>query len=238
MSTKSLNELKTVKMSFTLMELLIVIALLAIIAAAAIVFLNPLQQVKKSLDAKRKSELNQLKKVLEDWYNDKNCYPQPAQICYNPPTQLSDQTYVCDICGNETLSPSFSPYLPKLPCDPEHPNRSYLYQVNDLNCPSYYRIYTRFSNHTDPGVKESGCLYFCGPISNPFGFDYGATSPNTKLEDNISRTIYYCQDIGNCTFINQDRLPNQIHICNPSFGDSNCGGTNCQTKSTCIYQTL
>jgi four helix bundle suffix protein len=242
---KSLKELKSLKKGFTFMELLITVALLALIAAAAFVLLNPSKQIKKGWDAKRKNELGQLRKILEDWYNDKNCYPKPSEICYDPSTiPLSDGTYICHICGNQSASPNFSPYLSKLPCDPQHPTKQYLYQTDSLSCPTFYRIYTQLSpiNQSgianDPASKEVGCYPFCGPINQPISYNYGVTSPNTKPEGDINRTLYHCSGVNNCTSITQDRLPNQIQICNPSYTDTNCGSTGCPVKSTCYWLQL
>lgn len=145
---------------FTLMELLIVIALIAILVIAALTLLNPLKQIQKSWDGKRKTELGQLRKVLEDWYNDKNCYPKPDQICYKDKTQT-----ICPICGRQSGSPSFSPYLPSLPCDPQSPGKEYLYQVEDADCPSSYKIYAILSE-----LPQSG------------SYNYGVSSGNTNLE--------------------------------------------------------
>lgn len=229
---------KKTSRSFTLMELLILIALITIVATALLVLLNPKKQIEKSWDGKRKNDLNQLKKVLEDWYNDKNCYPKPSQICYDAPQQLSDNTYTCHLCGNELDSPNFSPYLSRLPCDPQHSSKKYLYQTDNLNCPSYFRIYTRLSANNDPASKEVGCQYFCGPINEPTNYNYVVTSPNVKTESNSDRTLYYCSDVNNCTEINQDRLPNELKICDPSFGDPYCGETGCPQISQCDYVPL
>jgi four helix bundle suffix protein len=231
---KSLKQLKSLKIGFTIMEILIVVSLLAIIAVAAFTLLNPVQQIRKAWDSKRKNELSQLRKVLEDWYNDKNCYPKPSEICYDPSTTpLSDGTYTCHICGK-----SLSPYLAKLPCDPQHPKKQYLYQTNSLSCPNFYRIYTRLSIGTDPEIKVVGCYPFCGPVNEPISYNYVVTSPNTKPENNISGQLYYCSGINNCTSIVQDRLPNEIKICNPSYTSPNCDNSGCPAISTCYYQPL
>lgn len=164
------------KKGFTLMELLIVVSLLVILATALLVSLNPWGQINKGHDSKRKSEMSSINKVLEDWYNDKNCYPRPSEICYNPTVGTT-----CNICGNQSTSPSFSPYLPSLPCDPRQPLKKYLYQVDNNSCPSWYRIYTTLSNQSDPVIASVGCSDGCGP-SPDFSYNYGVSSPNIGLE--------------------------------------------------------
>lgn len=242
--------------SFTLIELLITVALIAVIAVVIFVLLNPSRQIKKTWDSKRKNELGQLRKILEDWYNDKNCYPKPSEICYDPSnTPLSDGTYACHICGNHSNSPSFSPYLAKLPCDPQYPTKQYLYQVDNLTCPTFYRIYTQLSpiNQSgitnDPDSKAVGCFPFCGPINQTTAYNYAVTSPNTKPESANIEILYFCQTArdpttnqpGNCTQYNlydPQGHPGQIQICDPSFADSNCGSTGCPIQSTCSWYPL
>lgn len=164
---------------FTLMEILIVIALLVTIAITLLINLNPLTQINKSQDSKRKHELTQLNKILEDFYNDKSCYPRLNQICYNNVGPTS-----CNICGTESTSPSFSPYLTVLPCDPRQPNKKYLYQVDNDSCPTWYRVYATLSNQSDPIISTLGCNNGCGP-SPDFSYNYGISSPNISLESNL-----------------------------------------------------
>lgn len=170
------------KHSFTLMEIMIVVTLLIIIAIVGLVTLNPFTQINKANDAKRKSELTILKKVLEDWYNDKGCYPKVNQICYDSGTYNPvNLTTSCHICGSKPGSPSLSPYLNSVPCDPQQTNeRQYLYEINDVNCPTLYKIYGKLSNSADSVITELGCQTACGPYGN-CNYNYGVTSSNTGL---------------------------------------------------------
>ncbi len=171
------------KSGFTLMELLIIIGLISIIAVVALVFLNPLQQINKAKDIQRKRDLDILKKSFEDYYNDKSCYPEPNEVCYNAKSQYApSEAITCNICGNNPSSPSFSPYLEKLPCDPDSPKKEYLYQVDSLICPQWFRVYSELNNKSDQAINELDCsAESCGP--KPFfGYDFGVASPNTDLE--------------------------------------------------------
>ena len=123
MPKKALAHRSFGQVGFTLMELLIVIVIIAILATIAIVLLNPMQQISKAQDGRRKNDLATFQKVLEDYYNDKGCYPRPNEVCY-PNSQSGYNPNVdtkCYICGNES-SPAnfanFSPYMARLPCDP------------------------------------------------------------------------------------------------------------------------
>jgi len=168
--------MKTQK-GFTLMELLIVIALIAVIAIVSLFTLNPKGQADKALDSQKKTNLSQLKKILEDWYNDKNRYPLASEIC----TDTFDVNNACPICGTESTPEDFKPYLTTLPCDPKYPDTGYLYQVDNTDNPHWYRIYTNLSNTTDPEITNVGCDKGCGPPPN-YSYNYGVTSSNIDLE--------------------------------------------------------
>lgn len=204
------------------MELLIVITIIALLGTAAILLLNPQHQIEKAWDGRRKAELSSLRKVLEDWYGDKNCYPRPVEICY-PSTASGYNPSVdtkCYFCGSVSGSPQINPYLSQLPCDPRHPTKKYLYQVDDATCPSYYRIYDTLSDPTDPVIAEVGCVSGCGPVSDP-NYNYGVSSPNVGLERLSSNCLTsgtcdsYCNSIGgkHCVF------PGPSY---DKFSDSNC----------------
>lgn len=163
------------KHGFTLMEILIVVVLIVIIAIAFLLSLNPMGQINKGYDGKRKEELTQLSKEYEDYYNDHGCYPPPYKLCYDFPIGHSDGTYTCHICGTEKTSPNFSPYMSSLPCDSRQPEHRYLYQVNNLDCPSVFFTYTLLANTADPATKQ-----FCtGNNTGQTIYNWGVSSSNT-----------------------------------------------------------
>ncbi len=237
---------KIVKKAYSLLEILITISILILLLAALFLVFNPKTQIDKANDGKRRTELSSLKKVLEDWYNDKNCYPMPSQICYDAAVQRPDGSSVCHICGNQTTSPSFTPYLSRLPCDPRQPVNRYLYQIDDLTCPSYYRVYTfltadpkEYCATDDPietaynwGVSSSNTQ----PLINCIGLEptYTPTpTPNpTSTPAPTPEGSYYCQAFGNCAFYN-----NVFWTCNPSYQTSSCTGSNgCTITGSCSHK--
>lgn len=231
------------------MELLIVIALIALIAAGLMVLINPMQQFAKSHDAKRKLELDTLRKAFEDYYNDRGCYPKPEEVCYDQPQNVCDTlktttSRVCHICGLEstpTEFSKFSPYLNSLPCDPQHPSKDYLYQVeikcdrdpdvcaesvlNCSVCPKWYKIFTDFSTKNDKDSANTGCYEGgCGlikppPLYSTLGYDYGITSGNISLLS--SGAVWACHYKTSCG--------GGCHTC----GDSNGDGTS-NTYQDCL----
>ncbi len=208
---------------FTLLELLIVIAILAVIGIISLILLNPMQQIGKAWDAKRKADLATLRKVFEDYYNDKGCYPQPNQVCYNidplnptPPFSYSHgfgfnktvESWGCYICDKQPPNnPDFSPYLSQLPCDPQHPQQDYLYQVDAQsgNCPTWYRIYDNLSVTADPESSKIGCTSSgCGPRNPPaptppWGYSYGVSSSNMGFETSNQFSCFFTTGCNQCT---------------------------------------
>src|SRR5260221_2944819 len=65
----------TAQRGFTLIELVVTIGILAILAVFAIAALNPLDQFRKARDSERKSDLAQMQRVLEQYYQDNGRYP-------------------------------------------------------------------------------------------------------------------------------------------------------------------
>jgi len=214
MPKKALAHRSFGQVGFTLMELLIVIAIIAILATIAIVLLNPMQQISKAQDGRRKNDLATFQKVLEDYYNDKGCYPRPNEVCY-PNSQSGYNPNVdtkCYICGNES-SPAnfanFSPYMARLPCDPQHPTYKYLYQVENLTCPSWYRIYSELSALWSRESDSAGCGEGgCGLPPN-YGYNYGAGSPNISLQ---KTPYFYCYTPTN-TCDNCSGAPGDYNYC-------------------------
>lgn len=178
--------------SFTIMELLIVMTIVVILLILSLLFLNPKKQIEKAHDAKKINDLDQIKKVLENYYDDKNCYPKPEEICY----QSAPYNNACYICGNNFSSPLIPDYFNKIPCDPQSPQKNYLYQVDNQECPKWFKIYAFLSNNNNhPAVKNAKCEgYACG-IQSPnnnlsFGYNYGISSGNVDLDR--SSTFYCC----------------------------------------------
>ncbi len=218
---------------FTLLELIIVVALIGLILTALIIAINPNQQFAKARDAKRKSDLAQLKKTFEDYYNDKNCYPKPQEVCTDGLNGDGSQNPICTICSN-----TFSPYMTKLPCDPEHPQRRYLYRVDPAEtvCPTNFRLYAILSNVTDPIINELGCYGSgCGPYGDS---SYGVSSPNVELEYNGNITPTPTPTAG------PSPTPNPTPTPDPS-GNYQCCSVNepstcnfCGTYQSCLNDVL
>ncbi len=105
------------KSGFTLIEILVVIAIIGILATVVLVSVNSAR--KKSRDARRVADLRQIRIALEVFYDDHGYYPQSAcgwdcngyRVSYNA-------TW-------DALAADLLPYIPTLPKDP----------INNANTP-------------------------------------------------------------------------------------------------------
>ncbi|MDH7475904.1 MAG: prepilin-type N-terminal cleavage/methylation domain-containing protein [Microgenomates group bacterium] len=193
------------KDSFTIIELLIVVTLIVLLAAASLSLLNPVKQLKKAWDSRRKADLSTMQKAFEDFYNDKNHYPLASDVCYGPNVINENGVCSCFICGWEKDTPDFSPYLRKLPCDPQHPQKAYYYQYDcSVTFPNWFKICT-FLNElpastvynygvASPNVNADSCLTVSlpqqpvGPTSTPAPITPSSTFPAASPTSAITHT--------------------------------------------------
>jgi len=161
----------------TLIEWLVVIAIIAILIVILFAHINPLRERDRASDSRRKSDLDRIRIAMEDYYGDHDCYPTPAPGNLFP-------------CGGDTPS-DFHPYLSTVPCDPDT-GQGYFYYPEDTDCPSYYRMYTNLRWEDDPVIAQVGCRSSgCGPDGS---YNYGVSSPNVGLEAwECSGNWYACQ---------------------------------------------
>jgi type II secretory pathway pseudopilin PulG len=153
----------------TMIEALIVVTTVGILGAMA--FFAARTQIAKGRDARRKSDLAKIQKALEDYMNDKGCYPDSLS------------------CGVD-----FKPYLSLVPCDPinnSYFNYFYSYNQNE-SCKSWYKIYTRLEYTKDPIIEKVGCKNGCGPSKN---YNYWVSSPNMNKVEQTAGELWW-PDIG------------------------------------------
>src|ERR1035437_4099438 len=97
---------------FTLIELIISIGILGILAVAALLALNPFAQFQKANDLRRKSDLAQVQRALETYYQDNKSYPASTS-CNNVNFQIQAVDGSCVAWGS-----SWSKYMNLVPKDP------------------------------------------------------------------------------------------------------------------------
>ena len=157
------------------MELVVGIGILAILSALLIVILNPFEQFKKADDTKRKSDLAQIQRALEAYYQDFGMYPDDNN---------ATSTYKI-VVGGEAIEwgSDWSPYIEVLPSDPTS-TKKYIYKSDGQS----YWLYASL----DRGIRDiqichadgSSCDgvpvgIYCG-LSASDVCNYGVSSPNTS----------------------------------------------------------
>ncbi len=166
---------------FTLLELIVVIGIMAILATLILAIVNPLAQFQKANDTRRKQDLSQIQKSLEQYYQDNGVYPTgtPSHQITNP--QLSPVPW----------GTSWSPYMDVLPADTDS-SRNYIY----ISTGQTYWIYTSLERGglDNQACKATDSLCRQNPLSSsctcpnvPQGVicgtsnvcTYGVSSPNT-----------------------------------------------------------
>lgn len=159
--------------SFTLIETLIVIAMIATLATASLTLLDPLRQVKKAQDARKIQDLAVINRVMEDYYNDKSYYPPANNLCFDTPTQ-NGSVCSCHTCFLKKRSSELTPYLSSLLCDPQHPTLDYQYQYDcgETNL-TWYRLCASLDTRDISSPSP-----FAGVIAR---YNYGVGSSNTDL---------------------------------------------------------
>ncbi len=112
--------MKNERFGFTLVELLIVIAIVGLLAVASVVILN--QARIKGRDAKRVSDIQVIRAGLEQHWLEKASYPTTAAQ-----VQLGTGNYTVLTANGFEATATGQSYLAKVPVDPR-PSTYYLYQ--------------------------------------------------------------------------------------------------------------
>lgn len=104
------------KKAFSLIEIIIVIAVLGILATTAFVVLNPTTQRSKANDAKRLSDINNLAKAIEIYRLDTGVYPTTEGITRQSNISINDQRVTDAKFG--WIGANLSTYIRVMPIDP------------------------------------------------------------------------------------------------------------------------
>lgn len=179
-----INKIKSKISAFTLVEILIVLSIISVITIFSAV--NGPTQLQKARDAVRKSNIDRIKKAVEEYYQDKNCYPTAISACGNS-----------FLDGNMVL-------IDNIPCDPTN-KLSYTYVPETNDCPKSYQLYANLEYSADAIIDKIGCRNGCGPDCQ---YNYGVASPNEKLNP-------FCQQ-PSATAVPVATEPVLQYVCAPS----------------------
>jgi prepilin-type N-terminal cleavage/methylation domain-containing protein len=140
---------------FTLIEILIVVAIIGTLGTWLIMLINPGQQFKKGRDAQRKSDIRQMQTALELYRSDNGSYPTDMPAC-------GERFYIGD-----------TTYLQKMPCDPKS-SGEFFYDYNQTSS-STYEINACLENITDPQRDATNNTSYCSGGS--LNWSYTQTNP-------------------------------------------------------------
>lgn len=124
------------KKGFTLVEILIAMTLVVILAITMTSAFNPILNIDKAGDARRKKDLNRIKTAFEEYYNDKGQFPNSL---------LTDELNSKTNCDSSTV---FSPWLVPWPCDP---SGNPYYVVTNNN---WFEVYVNLKNRKDTDIPS------------------------------------------------------------------------------------
>lgn len=128
----------------SLLELIIDIALISVLLMFLIVLIDPMKQLQKGKAVRRQHDVNELKKALETYYNDHNCYPISLPF-------------------NQEWSENGVVYMKKVPQDADCGKgvSCYIYQTDATQaCPQWHVIY---AESLEPTATATTCPLLAFP---------------------------------------------------------------------------
>lgn len=200
-----------IKLGFTLVELVVVVAILGIVGMIVASTFNSIGVQGKGQDARRKKDLARIRVALEEYYNDNKCYPTADFV----------KTYLMnpDSCDKRVDQfPQLSPWI----CDP-YAKIPYMLSVTGDNCPRSYKIFTMLSNQTSAGTVASSPTSVCtygfanGLRYSGVNLNYGVSSDGAEAWDKKYAMLDKCQ--GGCR---SHQLSDVSNSCNAA---ANCIGS-------------
>lgn len=160
---------------FTLVELLITLTIIVLLALMAVGAINPGALIGRGNDARRKKDIGRIKTSFEEYFNDRNCYPDQALV-----DQLMNQAN----CNSGTIFSQLSPW----PCDPVSRLPYFIVVEPDTGCPNWFKLFTKLDNLKDTDIP-SGWTTGINRVGNGvvvYGQDevnYGGSSTNVSWYD-------------------------------------------------------
>lgn len=173
---KTITKFSDSEKGFTLVELIVVIGILSVLAVGSIIALNPFSQFQKANDSKRKTDLAQVQRALETYYQDNGKYPPHSAV--TPPLY---RIVRLDLTTAD-WGTQWQPYMNLLPKDPVGSDNYVYYSTGQ----SYYLYATLDRGTSDPQIcknlvnKECPSIAGNGIPANSCGgpCNFAATSPN------------------------------------------------------------
>jgi len=164
---------------FTLIQILILFAMLGVFIAGFLMIFHPLDMIQNMQDQKRKSDLVEIQKALELYYQKNGRYPFASDTFEIMQTKKPLQW------GQD----SWGSYIQILPDDPVPFSRTYVYYSNPLDGNQSYWLYTSLERLSDePAACNDTCSLgngnipkeACGVHNNSIHCNFGVSSQNVS----------------------------------------------------------
>jgi len=163
---------------FTLIEMLVVLGILGVVASVLLIEVNPIAQIQKANDARRKGDLETMQHALELYYQDNGSYP----------TSSGDYKILNSSGVTINWGSPWQPYMSTLPKDPL-PANTYVYFSPTSGSGQTYYLYANLQRGSgDPQACNKGNA--CTSLTGNAGFpsadacggtcNYGVSSPNVS----------------------------------------------------------
>ena len=172
---------------FTLIELLVVIAIIGLLAS--IVFTSVSNVRMKARDARRISDLHQIRNALEIFYNTYGYYPNAKDQTVCTPAGWGGGRSTSVLCGGSmwlTDNANFSQFMPQVPVDPinnptnvyaEDGAYSYTYSANLDDNHQHYSLRALLEDTSNSNACKFKCYKDNGAYSLPVGSAWCANDP-------------------------------------------------------------
>ncbi len=148
-NSKNTSFLPLKSKGFTLVEIIIVVALIGVLAGGLITIIDPAGQLKSSRDSKRKADLKQIQAALELYRADQGTYPDNSDIGYDAANYNTNTSLVDDPTDVQAT------YLQTVPKDPKSSAHYYYCTSSACGVSSGYRIYACLEKSNDPDRSTS-----------------------------------------------------------------------------------
>ncbi|MFZ2153124.1 MAG: hypothetical protein WAV41_03645 [Microgenomates group bacterium] len=159
-------------------------------ALMGLMALNPGALINRAQDSQRKKDLARIKVAFEEYFNDRECFPDQTMI----------DSLTCR--GN-----GFAPWLPNWPCDP----KGGAYKIyTGASCPKTYILLTdllyKKDAHIPIGWYDQGSNYHFGDGSlTSNDVNYGVSSSNINWYDEVLPDPVSCNTVfGDCYDVYSD----------------------------------
>lgn len=142
---------------FALLELLVVMGIIGLLVPFG--FGSIKVQTERARDFRRKSDLQDIKIAMEQYYSAANAFPATIPFC------------------GESFQYKSDLLLREFPCDPLT-RAPYTYLTDSLIEYQWYKVYTHLERHDDTIIEQIGCQDGCGPEC---AYNYGVASTNISI---------------------------------------------------------